>query len=108
MKHVVKEANAGINGNLLRLAGLGGVAVTAIEEAGIGVWGKVAAVEVDGKLDLGLVGVTGESGPARRVRSGHCKKKRGDGFEENAIEWKIQRGRDKKSKERTVQSTPSR
>lgn len=44
MEHMVEEANAGIDGNLLRLAGLGGVAVGAIEEASIGIGGKVSAI----------------------------------------------------------------
>lgn len=73
VEHVVKEANSSVDGNLLRLAGLRGMAVTIIEETGVGVRGKATTVQVEGELDLGLVGVAGESGPAGRLRGGHLE-----------------------------------
>lgn len=60
MEHVVEEADSGVYGDDLRLAGLGGVAGGGLEQAGIRVGWEFAAVEVDGELDLGLVGVAGE------------------------------------------------
>ena len=77
MEHVVEEANSSVDGNLLRLAGLGSMAVTIVEETGVGVWGKAAAVKVEGELDLGLVGVAGESGPTGRLRGGHLESQLG-------------------------------
>lgn len=75
VKHVVKKADASVDGNLLRLAGLGGVAVAVLEEASVGVRGKVTAIEVESQLDLGLVGVAGHGGPASRGSrcAGHCR-----------------------------------
>lgn len=70
VEHVVQEADARVDGNRLRLARLRGVAGLALEQAGVGVRGEGPAVEVEGHLDLGLVGVTGQRGPA--LRSSHC------------------------------------
>ena len=66
MQHVIEEANASADGNFLRLAGLGGMTVFVAEQTGVCVRREVAAVKVDGELDLGLVSVAGESSPAHR------------------------------------------
>ena len=62
VQHVVEEANAGVYADGLRLGRLRGVlegrAVDAVE------LGDVTAVEVEGELDLGLVGVAVEDGGA--------------------------------------------
>lgn len=71
VEHVVEEANSRVHGNLLGLGGLGGVGVLALEETGVGVRGKVTAVEVEGELDLRLVGVAGEGGRAHGGRGAH-------------------------------------
>lgn len=68
VKHVVQETNAGVDADGLRLARLAGV-VLALEETGVGVWVEAPAVEIQRKLDLGLVGVARKSGPAGRVFS---------------------------------------
>lgn len=65
MKHVVKEADASVDCNLLRLAVLRGV-LTPLEKAGVSVGREVPAVEVESELDLGLVGVASQSGPSGR------------------------------------------
>lgn len=72
VEHVIEEANAGVDGNLLRLAGLGSVALLVAEQAGVGVGREIAAIEVERKLDLGLVGVAGKGGPAGVGRGSHC------------------------------------
>ena len=54
---------------------MGGVTVCAVPnlEAGIGLGRECAAIEVERKLDLGLVGVAGKGGPARGgIGGGHC------------------------------------
>lgn len=71
VEHVVEEADAGVDVDDLALAGLLGVVVTGGEEAGVGIRGEVTTVEVEGELDLGLVGVAGDAGPAR-FRGSHC------------------------------------
>lgn len=71
VKHVVEEADARVDADRLRLARLGGVVVAGLEEARVRVRGEVAAVEVQRHLDLGLVGVARDGGPAGRVRR-HC------------------------------------
>lgn len=60
VEHVVEEPDAGVYRDALRLAGLRGVRGGGLEEARVGGGGKVSAVEVDGQLDLGLVGVAGK------------------------------------------------
>ena len=80
VEHVVEEADARMDGNCLRHAGLRGMAVSAVlEEARVGVRREVAAVQVDCELDLGLVGVASESGPAHGglVVGAHCGVRRG-------------------------------
>lgn len=66
VQHVVEEPDARVHADGLGLAGLGGVATVAVlrEQPRVRVRGKRAAVEVEGELDLCLVGVAGESGPA--------------------------------------------
>ena len=64
MEHVVQEADASVDGNRLRFAGLRSVSVLAFEEPGVGIRRKIASVEVQCQLDLGLVCITGHSGPA--------------------------------------------
>lgn len=71
VQHVVEEADARVDGNRLRLAALRGVGVLVGEQAGVGVGRECAAVNVEGHLDLGLVGVAGERGPARVGRCRH-------------------------------------
>ena len=62
VQHVVEEANAGVYADGLRLGRLRGVleggVIDAVE------LGNVTAVEVEGELDLGLVGVAVEDGGA--------------------------------------------
>ncbi|CEI69609.1 unnamed protein product [Fusarium venenatum] len=64
MEHVVEETNSCVDSNLLRLASLRSMAIIVVEKTGIGVRRKIAAVEVESELDLGLVGVTSESSPS--------------------------------------------
>ncbi|CAF3486177.1 unnamed protein product [Fusarium graminearum] len=64
MKHVVEETNSSVDSNLLGLAGLGSMAIIVVEKTRIGVRREIAAVKVEGELDLGLVGVTSESSPS--------------------------------------------
>jgi hypothetical protein len=71
MQHVVKEANACVDADGLRLACLRGVAVFA-EEAAVCFWRESPAIEVEGELDLGLVGVARKGSPARRMCRSHC------------------------------------
>lgn len=68
VEHVVQEADARVDADGLRLARLRGVVVAGLEEARVRVRGEVAAVEVQRHLDLGLVGVARDGGPAGRVR----------------------------------------
>lgn len=64
VQHVVEEADSRVDADCLRLARLGGVAVLARHlQARVGVGGECAAVEVEGDLDLGLVGVARKGGP---------------------------------------------
>jgi hypothetical protein len=71
VQHVVEEANARVDADCLRLARLGGMAVgAAYLQALIRVWRECAAVEVEGDLDLGLVGVARKGGPPRRGLGG--------------------------------------
>ena len=62
VQHVVEEANAGVYADGLRLGRLRGVlegrVIDAVE------LGDVTAVEVEGELDLGFVGVAVEDGGA--------------------------------------------
>lgn len=68
MEHVVEEADARVDADGLGLAGLGGVAVTEGRgESRVGIGWECPAIQVDGKLDLGLVRVASESGPSGRV-----------------------------------------
>lgn len=73
VQHVVEEADAGVDGDGLRLAALGGVLAVRLEQTGIRLGGERAAVNVEGHLDLGLVGVAGEGGPAGGGGGGHCE-----------------------------------
>lgn len=72
VEHVVEEANARVEGNALRLAALRGVRIVGFEQAGVCVGRKCAAVNVEGELDLGLVGVAREGGPAGVDGGSHC------------------------------------
>ena len=74
VQHVVEEADAGVDADCLRLARLRGVTVGAGDlEALVGLGRERAAVEVERNLDLGLVGVAREGGPADRgLGGGHC------------------------------------
>lgn len=63
VEHVVEEADARVDVDGLALAGLFGVVVASGEEARVGCGGEGASVEVEGQLDLGLVGVAGDGGP---------------------------------------------
>jgi len=76
VQHVVQEADARVHADGLGLAGLGGVAAAVLgEQPRVRVRGKRAAVEVEGELDLCLVGVAGEGGPALGLRGlfgAHC------------------------------------
>lgn len=65
VEHVVQEANASVDGDPLGAAGLRGMALKNLEESGVGIRRQFAAIEADGKLNLGLVGIAGERGPAR-------------------------------------------
>ena len=76
VEHVVEEANARVEGDALRLAALRGVRVVGLEQAGICVGRECAAVNVEGELDLGLVGVAREGGPAGVDGGGHCLRRR--------------------------------
>lgn len=68
VEHVVEEANACADADSLRFARLGSVvARVAHLQAGVGVWGECAAIEVEGDLDFGLVGV------ARKGRPPGCR-----------------------------------
>jgi hypothetical protein len=69
VQHVVEEADAGVYADGLRLGRLRGVleggVIDAVE------LGDVAAVEVEGELDLGFVGVAVEDGGADARGGGH-------------------------------------
>lgn len=71
VQHVVEKAYPRVDGNCLRFATLRGMLGRGCEEAGVGIGGECAAVNVEGHLDLGLVCVAGEGGPARAGRVGH-------------------------------------
>jgi hypothetical protein len=71
MEHMVEEPNACVDGNLLRLASLGSMAITLVEETRVSFRRKIAAVEVKSELDLCLVCVASESGPSGSLRRGH-------------------------------------
>lgn len=68
VEHVVEEADARVDADGLGLACLGGVFGDGRGEPLVGVWGECPAVEVEGHLDLCLVGVAREGGPSGRVR----------------------------------------
>lgn len=70
VQHVVQEANAGVDTDGLGFRGLRGVALECRGQAWIDVGGEVAAIKVDGDLDLGLVGVARDGGPAGWVLAG--------------------------------------
>lgn len=73
MEHVVEESDTSVYRDDLGFAGLGGMAGgSGFEETSIGVGWEFAAVEVDGELDFGLVGVAGESSRSDRERRAHC------------------------------------
>ena len=68
VQHVVEEADAGLQEDGLRLAGLRGMAALCavldqLQHALVGVGRKGAAVEVESELDRRLVGVAREGGP---------------------------------------------
>ena len=65
MEHVIQEANASIHGNLLRGARLRGMAMRHVEKPRVCVRWQFTAIKVDGQLDLGLIGIAGESRPPR-------------------------------------------
>jgi len=65
MEHVVEEANARIHVDGLRLALLFRmVRTTTGQQLRIRVGREVASVEIQGKLDLGLIGIAGNGCPA--------------------------------------------
>lgn len=84
VEHVVQEPDARVDADRLRLARLRRVVVARLKEARVRVRGEVAAVEVQRHLDLGLVGVARDGGPAGRVRR-HvgrlCERRTGFGTE---------------------------
>lgn len=75
MEHVVQEANAGVDGNHLRLAGLRGVCVGGLEQARVSILRELAAVEAEGDLDRGFVGVAGQGRSADGEGRSHCLRK---------------------------------
>lgn len=73
MQHVVQEADARVDGNHLRLARLRGVCAGDLEKSGVGILGKLAAVDAEGDLDRRLVGVADKSRSTdRKSGGGHC------------------------------------
>ena len=64
MQRMIQEANARVDVDDLALASLAGMGLDVVEKAGVGLRRKVAAIEVDGQLDLGFVGIARKRGPA--------------------------------------------
>lgn len=69
VKHVVEESDAGVDADRLGLACLRGMAFEGLGQPLVRVGGEVAAIDVEGELDLGLVGVAGNRRPARGLCS---------------------------------------
>lgn len=66
VQHVVEEADARVDADNLRLARLRGMAFLLGRcQPRVGVGWEVPAIEVQGNLNLGLVGVTSHGRPAR-------------------------------------------
>lgn len=72
MQHVVQEADACVDGNHLRLAGLRGVRAGGLEQARVGILRELAAVDAEGDLDRRLVGVAGQGRSSDGEGRGHC------------------------------------
>lgn len=74
VQHVVQEADARVDGNHLRLAGLRGVCARSLEQASVGILRELAAVDAEGDLDRGLVGVAGQGRSADGEGRSHCSR----------------------------------
>lgn len=72
MQHVVQEADARVDGNHLRLAGLRGVCAGGLEQARVGILREFAAVDAEGDLDRGLVCVAGQGRSSDGEGRSHC------------------------------------
>lgn len=72
VKHVVQETNASVDIDNLTFASLAGMGLDVVEQTGVSLGGEVAAIEVDGKLDLGFVGIARKRSPAGFGFRSHC------------------------------------
>lgn len=69
---MIQKPDSGVDIYYLALARLAGMGLDVVDQARVGLRREVAAIEVDGQLDFGFVGIARERSPAGFGGFGHC------------------------------------